>query len=77
MYTTNILLVRVHHVSDLQWDWGITDVILAAPKPRAEREDDRNSLFVPEDTSASTPTTGTEETSLGMWKKHIRCTTTN
>ena len=60
---------------------GVTDTIPEAPTPppRAEREDDRTNdgrVLVLENTSASTSTTGTEETSIGGWKKYIRLKTT-
>jgi hypothetical protein len=50
----------------------VTDVILAAPTPRTEREDDQannGGALDLENRSASVPTTGIEETSIGGWKK--------
>jgi hypothetical protein len=47
---------------------GVTDMILAGPTPRTERDDDQinnDGVFVPKNRSASIPTTGTEETFIG------------
>jgi hypothetical protein len=45
--------------------------MLAAPTPRAEREDDqtnKSGALVLENRPASSPTTGNEEISMGEWK---------
>ena len=46
---------------------GVTDMILAAPTPQVEREDQTNNdgALVVENRSASVSTTGTEETLIG------------
>ena len=58
----------------------VTDMVLAAPTPRTEREDDQTNsdgALVLENRSASVPQTGTEERSLGGWKNHVSRKTTN
>ena len=48
----------------------VTDIVLAAPTPRAERDDDQinnDGALVLKNRFSSIPTTGTEETSIGMW----------
>jgi len=47
---------------------GVTDMILAAPTPRTERDDDQinnDGALVLKNRSASIPTTGTEEAFIG------------
>ena len=66
---TNIILVSLHHVL-IHNAVGVTDMVLAVPTPRTKQEDDQTNIdadgaLVLRNRSASVPTIGTEETSIG------------